>query len=111
MEHEDNNISDEILNQAKLYINELLKNKRLRADVKAQLEIQSYFLMFLAADHEKVARMYPFFKGEIERREKWARWVDKLQWVIIPLVVTGILTFLGQFIYVWSVVIPELLKK
>lgn len=111
MEHDENsNISDEILKQAKEYIGELLKNKRLRAETKAQLEIQSYFLMFLTSDHEKIAIMYPFVKREMARREKLDKLLDKFQWALIPMIITAIFGFAGQFIYVWAVALPELLK-
>ena len=83
-------ISDEILKQASDYIKELLKNKRLRPEARAQLEIQSYFLMFLAVDHEKISEMYPFYRKQLQRQERWDKWWDKLQWVIIPVLITAL---------------------
>ena len=87
-------ISDEILKQADSYIKELLKNKRLKAEVRAQLEIQSYFLMFLAADHDKISKMYPFYKQQVERQNRWDEWWGRLQWIIIPIALTYLIGFI-----------------
>lgn len=102
-------ISDEVLKKASIYIEELLKNKKLSPPVRAQLEIQSYFLMFLVTDHEKISQMYPFYKDLFTRQRKWEQFWEKFQWVIIPMAVTGTLAFFGQFIYFWMVVVPRLL--
>src|SRR5882672_1227408 len=91
-------ISDNILEQAESYIKELLKNKKLSAETRAQLEIQSYFLMFLVNNHERLNQMYPYYQAQRVRRDKWDKWWDRLQWVVVPMVVAGILTFMGQFI-------------
>jgi hypothetical protein len=104
----DNRISDEILSLADEYINELLKNKKLPTSVRAQLEIQSYFLMFLVQDHERINQMYPVYKQYRERQDRWEKFWDRFQWVIIPMAISGVLAFAGQFIYFWLVVVPKL---
>jgi hypothetical protein len=86
-------ISDEILKQAEEYIKELLKNKRLKAEVRAQLEIQSYFLMFLASDHERISKMYPFYKQQSERQKRLDEWWSRLQWVLIPIAFAYLIEF------------------
>lgn len=101
-------ISDEILSHAREYIDELLRNKKLNQTVRAQLEIQSYFLMFLVADHEKVSEMYPVYKHYQMRRQRWEVFWEKFQWLIIIPTVTGLLAFFGQFIYFWIVIVPKL---
>jgi hypothetical protein len=88
MEETQDGISDEILKQAEEYIKELLKNKRLKTSERAQLEIQSYFLMFLATDHDKISKMYPFFKKQAERQKRWDDGWSRLQWVAIPIALT-----------------------
>lgn len=110
MENLEDGISDEVLKKASAYIEELLKNKKLSPSTRAQLEIQSYFLMFLVTDHEKIAQMYPFYKNMFARQRKWEQFWEKFQWVIIPMAVTGLLAFAGQFIYFWMVVVPKLLE-
>lgn len=104
-------ISDEILQQAQEYIQELLKNKRLKPTEKAQLEIQSYFWMFMVHNHQRLNEIYPYYKRQKEKQERWDRWWDRLQWVIIPMIVAGVIGFLGQFIYFWFMVVPDLVKK
>jgi hypothetical protein len=104
-------ISDEILQQAETFIKELLKNKRLRQTERAQLEIQSYFLMFLVHNHQRMSEVYPFYKKQKEAQEKWEAWWNRLQWVIIPMVVGTVFVFLGQAVYFWMVVVPDLMAK
>lgn len=87
-------ISDELLSHAEQYIKELLKNKRLKTEVRAQLEIQSYFLMFLATDHEKINRIYPFYKEQIARQKRIDEWWSRLQWIVIPIAITYLINFL-----------------
>lgn len=89
-------ISDDVLKQAGDYIKELLKNKKLPQHVRAQLEVQSYFLMILTADHEKMSQMYPYYREQIKRRDKWDKWWDKLQWLIIPIILTSAAGFLAN---------------
>jgi len=94
MAEDDNGISDELLIHAEEYIKELLKNKRLKTEVRAQLEIQSYFLMFLAADHDRIGRMYPFFQRQMERQKRTDEWWGRLQWIIIPIAITYAISFI-----------------
>jgi hypothetical protein len=101
-------LSDEILSRAEEYIKELLKNKHISQPVRAQLEIQSYFLMFLVRDHERLNQIYPFYLEQKQIREKWEKWLDRFQWVLIPIIITGVIGFLGQFIYFWLVIVPKL---
>ena len=89
-------ISDDILKQAGDFIKELLKNKKLPQHVRAQLEVQSYFLMILTADHEKMSQVYPFFKEQIRSRQKWNQWWDKLQWILVPLILTSAAGFVAN---------------
>ena len=91
-------ISEEILSKAGEYIQELLKNKRLSQHDRAQLEVQSYFLMFLIADHEKLSQIYPFYKEQLKRRDSWNRWWDKLQWILVPLIITSAAGFVANAI-------------
>jgi len=107
----DNNISDEILTHAEEYIKELLKNKRLPAPVRAQLEIQSYFLMFLIQDHEKMNQVYPFYREQKNKQQRTDKILDRIYGVVIPIVVTGSLAFVAQFVYFWVVVVPKLVAK
>jgi hypothetical protein len=104
-------ISDDILEQAESYIKELLKNKKLNPQVRAQLEIQSYFLMFLVNNHERLNQVYPYYQKQKARQEMWERWWDRLQWVVIPMIIAGIFAFLGQFVYFWMVIVPKLMTK
>ena len=104
MADDPNNISDEILQQADSYIKELLKNKRLKAETRAQLEIQSYFLMFLASDHDKISKMYPFYKQQAERQKKQDEWWNRLQWIIIPIALTYSISFIINAFSVLSVI-------
>jgi len=92
----DNNISDDLLLKAQQDVANLLKNRTLNKTDRTQLEIQSYFLMFLVNDHKKINQMYPFFIEQKTRTENQRAWWNRLQWVIIPLVVAGIFTFLYQ---------------
>lgn len=107
----DNNISDEILTHAEEYIKELLKNRRLAAPVRAQLEIQSYFLMFLIQDHEKMNQVYPFYREQKAKQQKTDKLFERIYGVIIPIIITGSLAFVAQFLYFWVVVVPKLVAK
>lgn len=86
-------ISDKILEQADVYIKALLMSKTLKPEARAQLEIQSYFLMFLAADHEKVSKMYPFYKQQEEKQTRWEESWHKFQWIVIPIAITYLIGF------------------
>jgi hypothetical protein len=102
-------ISDEVLLKAQEDINGLLKNKRLTAPERVQLEIQSYFLMFLVNDHKKISAMYPWIKEQQIKEEARTVWWNKLQWVIIPLIVSSVFIFIGQALYFWVTIVPELI--
>lgn len=97
---ETNSITDEILKNANDYIKELLKNKRLKPEMRAQLEIQGYFLMFLTVDHEKMQEMYPYFKEQKAKQERWEKWWDKLQWVVIPMTLTALFGLISNAVSV-----------
>ena len=103
-------ISDELLDKAKQDIQELLNKRGLAKGERVQLEVQSYFLMFLISDHKKIMQMYPFFRSEKERRDKNKLWWDKLQWVIIPMGLTVVLGFIAEFVYFWMTIVPSITK-
>lgn len=105
---EPNSVSDEMLAQAAQYIKELLKNKRLKPEVRAQLEIQSYFLTILTVDHERISKIYPYVEARRKKDLKIAERWEKLVWIVVPLLVAGVLGFIGQFIYFWMVIVPKL---
>jgi hypothetical protein len=105
---ESDGISDEILAKAQTDIQELLGNRKLPKTERVQLEIQSYFLMFLINDHKKIGQMYPFFKTEKERLEKNRAWWERFQWVIIPMAAVAIIGFVSEFFYFWITVVPDL---
>lgn len=107
---ESQGISDDILKQAEKYIEELRKNKKLPQHVQAQLEIQSYFLTFLVHDHERMNRIYPFYEKQKKRQDSFNTWMDKFQWVVIPILSAGVLAFIGQFIYFWIFIVPKLME-
>ena len=107
----ENSISDEVLQRAQEDIELLLKNKKISSSERVQLEIQSYFLMFLVSDHKKVQKIYPWVIAQQTKDEKRRAWWDKLAWVIIPTIATGVLMFLGQAIYFWIKVVPELMAR
>ena len=67
----DTTISDEVLLRAQEDIDRLLKSKRLTSSERIQMEIQSYFLMFLVNDHKKITKMYPWMQ-EQQRKETLA---------------------------------------
>ena len=77
-------VSDDILQKAQTDVAELLRDKKLSKTDRTQLEVQSYFLMFLVNDHKKINKMYPFFEEQQKRYERRKVWWDKLQWVITP---------------------------
>ena len=102
-------VSEEILSHASSYIKELLKSKKLSTEVRAQLEIQSYFLTILTLDHERISQIYPWARSQMTRQMKWSERWEKLAWLIVPTVLTGIILFVGQFIYFWTSVVPRLM--
>jgi hypothetical protein len=110
MDNIEEGISDDLLQKASEDIQKLLRKRGLSESDRVQLEVQSYFLMFLINDHKKIGKMYPFFKSESERRERNKAWWERVQWIIIPLVVTGTLAFVGQFVYFWLTLVPDLQK-
>ena len=67
----ENDISDEILKKAQAEIKELLSNKRLPKSERVQLEVQSYFLMFLVSDRKKINQMYPYVMEMKAQSGKW----------------------------------------
>ena len=103
-------ISDELLDKARQDIQELLSKRGLAKSERVQLEVQSYFLMFLINDHKKITQMYPFFKSEKERRDRNKLWWEKLQWIAIPMGLTAVLGFVAEFIYFWIRVVPSITK-
>jgi len=107
----DTSISDELLQKAQEDIEALLENKRISRTERVQLEIQSYFLMFLITDHKKVQSIYPWVVAQKEREARRKAWWDRLAWVIIPTAISGVLAFLGQAVYFWLKVVPELMTK
>jgi len=106
----DEGISDELLEKASTDIQKLLKKRGLSESERVQLEVQSYFLMFLINDHKKIAQMYPFFKTERDRREKNRAWWEKLQWIVVPMGAAAVIGFIGQFINFWITVVPKIIK-
>ena len=111
MNYDDTRVSDEILSRAQEDIDKLLKNKRISETERVQLEVQSYFLMFLVSDHKKVIKMFPWFEKQAAKELRQQEWMNKFQWVIIPIIVSGLLIFLGQAVYFWIVVVPTLVGK
>lgn len=103
-------ISDEILQKAQADIKELLNDETLSRPERAQLEIQSYFLMFLVTDHKRITKIYPWVISQQEKEKNRRAWWDRLQWVVIPFAVTAILAFLGQAFIFWIKIVPELTK-
>ncbi len=108
MNYDDTRVSDEILSRAQEDIDKLLKNKRISETERVQLEVQSYFLMFLVSDHKKVIKMFPWFEEQAAKELRRREWINKFQWVLIPILVTGLLAFIGQAVYFWIVVVPNL---
>jgi len=104
-------ISDEVLLKAQEDIDKLLKSKRLTSSERVQMEIQSYFLMFLVNDHKKISRMYPWVQEQQRKEEARKVWWNKLQWVVIPLIVSSVFIFIGQAAYFWLTIVPELINK
>ena len=104
-------ISDEVLLRAQEDIDKLLKSKRLTSSERVQMEIQSYFLMFLVNDHKKISRMYPWIQEQQRKEEARKVWWNKLQWVVIPLVVGSVFIFLGQAVYFWYTIVPDLMSR
>lgn len=102
-------ISDEVLLKAQEDIDKLLKSKRLTSSERVQMEIQSYFLMFLVNDHKKISHMYPWMLEQQRKAEERKVWWNKLQWVVIPIVVSSLFIFIGQAAYFWLTIVPELL--
>lgn len=107
----DTSISDEVLLKAQEDIEKLLKSKRLTSSERVQMEIQSYFLMFLVNDHKKIARMYPWILEQQRKEAARIAWWGKLQWVVIPLVVSSLFVFVGQAAYFWITIVPGLVNK
>ena len=70
MSDRDPTISDDILKQAQDAINTALLTPNLPADRRAVLEVQSYFLMFLREDHQKVKELYVYYITEKQARQK-----------------------------------------
>lgn len=103
---EDTGISNDVLEKAQRDINDLLQKGGLDKTDRTQLEVQSYFLMFLINDHKKINKMYPFFVEQKQKLEKQRIWWDRLQWVVIPLVVAGVLTFVYQAAIFYFQIVP-----
>ena len=106
----DTTISDEILQKAQEDITKRLNNETLSHPERVQLEIQSYFLVFLVTDHKRIGKIYPWVISQQEKEKSRKIWWDKLQWVVIPFAVTAILAFLGQAFIFWIKIVPELSK-
>ena len=101
-------ISDDLLEKASADIQKLLKRRGLPEQDRVQLEVQSYFLMFLISDHKKIGQIYPFFRDEKQRQEKNKIWWEKMMWILIPAALAALVAFMGQFIYFWLTVVPNL---
>lgn len=105
-----NNVTDEILHKAKTDIEMLLRTKALSKSERVQLEVQSYFLMFLVNDRKKIGEMYPFFIEQKAAAVKRADFWGRFSWLIITLTVTAAFGIIGQALYFWFRVVPELTK-
>ena len=103
-------ISDEILQKAQEDITKRLNNETLSHPERVQLEIQSYFLMFLVTDHKRIGKIYPWVISQQEKEKNRRLWWDKLQWVVIPFAVTALFAFVGQAYIFWVKIVPELAK-
>lgn len=57
---------------------------------------------------EQIRKIQTWIDLQIERDKRRIQWWDKFQWVIIPLLVTAALGFVGQFVYFWMTLIPKL---
>lgn len=103
---EENSISDNILEKAQGDIRAMLQNQGLSKTDRLQLEIQSYFLMFLVNDHKKINKIYPYFQKQIAREKHWTMWWDRLQWVAIPMILLYLMSFVSR---VWQFIV-EVMK-
>lgn len=101
---DDTTISDEILSKAQKELAEFLDKNNIPKAQKMMLQMQSYLLMVMVSDHQKTSRMYPAFKEQQKRKAWW----ERLQWVVIPIVSAGVLTFLWQAVVFWFDIVPKL---
>lgn len=58
---------------------------------------------------EQLRKIWEWIDLQKAKELKRLAWWDKFQWVVIPIVVSGAALFLGQAVYFWLVVVPDLM--
>ena len=59
---------------------------------------------------EQLRKIWEWIQLEREKEYNRKKWWDKLQWTIIPLVVTAVFAMLGQAIYFYIVLVPKIME-
>jgi len=57
---------------------------------------------------ERMRNIEKWIELQIEKEKKKIAWWDRFQWVIIPIIITFTVGFIGQFIVFWIRVVPGL---
>ncbi len=65
------------------------------------IESQYYILVFIISE----------MQIQRKQREKTRVWWDRLQWVVIPMFLSGVAVFIWQALYFYFVVVPDFMKS
>ena len=57
---------------------------------------------------EQIRNIHLWMEAQKEKDRKRVEWWNKLQWIIIPIVITGFFAFVGQAVYFYFDLIPKL---
>ena len=59
---------------------------------------------------EQLRIIQKYITDQEKDKERRRSWWEKFQWVVIPIIIISIVSFLGQFIYFWLTLVPQLEK-
>lgn len=94
----DDTITEKILENSLEDTQKLSQDPNLSAIERKLVEVQYYQLLFIIS----------FIHKERVKQENWKKWWDKLQWVIIPMVISGFFIFIWQALYFYFNLVPYL---
>lgn len=57
---------------------------------------------------EQIRNIGAWIETQKQAAERRRAWWEKLQWVVIPIGITGLIAFVGQFLVFWFDVVPKL---
>ena len=59
---------------------------------------------------EQLRNIWAWIDLQKQKEQRRLEWWNKFQWVVIPIAVSGFSLFLGQAVYFWLAIVPDLMK-